>query len=347
MGGGLSKGENISSKKSVNKEQKYVEECKANHVETIDNGNLSERRLQCVETFVQQVYLLKKNEEEATTSIMLNKQSRSSFLEYVEASSKKAQTADKPDLDDEVLRNAIEKLKAYDDETITAPTARDKIKVINKLNKFGDYILAPAYHVWRASESGLANEAIGDQMARSIGEVESPHHDNFVQNIFACMNDEDLKKAVESSTWIIKFITSVEMLPLGIIIVNHHNGEEYEGKRLSIMYVNRQFETITGYSKNEAIGKDPKFLQGAETSPQQVIEMASVIRDVCSYSSTVCNYRKDGEEFFNHICFKPITDQDQKCQYWIGLMEDVSNHDESDLRHLIDTLPNRVIINQH
>jgi PAS domain S-box-containing protein len=349
MGGGISRIKNGStaevSRKERNPIEVYTDDKNANF---LDNGNLSERRVKCVDAFVKEVYILKKNEQDAMASIFSCKRSRESYLDFVEASSKNAKPVDTPDIDEEVLKNAIQKLKAYDDETITKETARNKINVINKLNKFGDYLLAPAYGVWRASESGLANEAVGEHIIRSSGcEEENSLRENSAHKIFLCMNEEDLNKAVGSSTWITKFITAVEKLPLGIIVANHRDGEESQDRRLSIMYVNRKFETITGYTKADAIGKNPKFLQGADTNPLQLKEMSRVIRDVCSYSSVVCNYRKNGEQFFNHISFKPIIDQNQSCQYWIGLMEDVSNQEECDLHYLLEILPNRVIVNQN
>ncbi|MGB5970046.1 MAG: PAS domain-containing protein, partial [Spirulinaceae cyanobacterium] len=65
-------------------------------------------------------------------------------------------------------------------------------------------------------------------------------------------------------------------------------------KELPIVYLNPAFERITGYSAQEVIGKNCRFLQGKETDQEALEELRGALREGKECNVVLRNYRKDG-----------------------------------------------------
>ncbi|OWU67135.1 hypothetical protein ATO2_16085 [Roseovarius sp. 22II1-1F6A] len=86
-----------------------------------------------------------------------------------------------------------------------------------------------------------------------------------------------------------------------------------------IIYVNRAFEAMTGYSRSAAIGRNCRFLQGEKTDPKTVAQLRQAIKDCTDVSVEILNYRADGVAFRNRLTISPIEDHDSECAYFVGL----------------------------
>lgn len=64
-----------------------------------------------------------------------------------------------------------------------------------------------------------------------------------------------------------------------------------------IIYVNKAFTDLTGYSAEEAVGKSPSFLQGPETDPAVLDRLRSDLAAGRTFEGKAINYRKDGSPF--------------------------------------------------
>lgn len=90
-----------------------------------------------------------------------------------------------------------------------------------------------------------------------------------------------------------------------------------------IVFVNKGFETVTGYSKKDVLGRNCRFLQGEETDKSIVADMRRAINLVRPFERTLLNYRKDGTPFWNRINIKPV--RLGHTLYFIGLQYDVTD----------------------
>jgi two-component system, cell cycle sensor histidine kinase and response regulator CckA len=102
-----------------------------------------------------------------------------------------------------------------------------------------------------------------------------------------------------------------------------------------LIYANRGFERLTGYSREEILGRNCRFLQGAETSPVAIKEIRQAIQTKTTCSVELINYKKDKTPFWNALTIAPIFDQNSNCTHFVGIQTDVTpfKHLEEQLRH--------------
>ncbi|MCX7592577.1 MAG: PAS domain S-box protein [Fischerella sp.] len=93
---------------------------------------------------------------------------------------------------------------------------------------------------------------------------------------------------------------------------------------LPIIYANPAFECITGYSLEEVIGRNCRFLQGADTNQAQIKELRTAIREARNCTVILRNYRKDGSLFWNELSVSPVFDTDGNCTHYVGIQNDIT-----------------------
>ena len=105
-----------------------------------------------------------------------------------------------------------------------------------------------------------------------------------------------------------------------------------------MVFVNKCFTEVTGFSKEESIGRNCRFLQGPKTEPESI----ETIRNALSHGTTchvkITNYRKNGETFINLLTLKPVYDADDEFRYTIGVQFEVSFDDPASLKRKSDQL---------
>lgn len=89
-----------------------------------------------------------------------------------------------------------------------------------------------------------------------------------------------------------------------------------------IIYANRTFETMTGYPLSETLGKNCRFLQGADTDPLATQKISEAIYNKKPITITLKNYRKDGSLFWNRLSITPIEIENRS--FFIGTQTNVS-----------------------
>ncbi len=89
-----------------------------------------------------------------------------------------------------------------------------------------------------------------------------------------------------------------------------------------ITYVNPAFERLTGYSKEEALGRNARFLQGAETDTNLVQTIRAAVEGETLFRGSILNYRKDGQDFWNNLTISPIRDDGGTTTHFVGVLSD-------------------------
>ncbi|KAG4955650.1 hypothetical protein JHK85_042030 [Glycine max] len=95
-----------------------------------------------------------------------------------------------------------------------------------------------------------------------------------------------------------------------------------------ILYASAGFFKMTGYTSKEVIGRNCRFLQGADTDPEDVAKIREALQSGKIYCGRLLNYKKDGTPFWNLLTISPIKDEDGKVLKFIGMQVEVSKHTE-------------------
>jgi PAS domain S-box-containing protein len=91
-----------------------------------------------------------------------------------------------------------------------------------------------------------------------------------------------------------------------------------------IVYANKAFENLTGYSQAEIIGRNCRFLQGIDREQEARYQIREALDNHKNVEVTLRNYRKDGELFYNHLKITQLLDRKGRVIYYLGVQYDIS-----------------------
>ncbi|MCH9639958.1 MAG: PAS domain-containing protein [Betaproteobacteria bacterium] len=101
-------------------------------------------------------------------------------------------------------------------------------------------------------------------------------------------------------------------------------------KDLPLVYANKAFESITGYSQEDTIGRNCRFLQGTDHDQEGVKQLREAIKNKEPIVVTLRNYRKNGELFYNHLSMTPLFDSNGDILYFLGVQYEITDQIRAD-----------------
>jgi diguanylate cyclase (GGDEF)-like protein/PAS domain S-box-containing protein len=125
---------------------------------------------------------------------------------------------------------------------------------------------------------------------------------------------------------------------------------DYEGK---IVWVNRAFTTMTGYSKEEVLGKNPRLLKSGELPDSFYATLWSTISSGKVWHGELVNRRKDGTTYTEEMTITPVTRDvgNPDNNYFVAIKQDVTDRKRAEeelyrahqmLQTILNTIPQRV-----
>jgi PAS domain S-box-containing protein len=92
-----------------------------------------------------------------------------------------------------------------------------------------------------------------------------------------------------------------------------------------IIFCNQAFEQLTGYSREEILGKNCRFLQGDDRDQTELERLREAVRSGQSVTVTLRNYRKDGSPFRNELNISPVHGPDSTITHLIGIQRQATS----------------------
>jgi len=140
----------------------------------------------------------------------------------------------------------------------------------------------------------------------------------------------------------------IESSSNGIVVTNARTGD------MPVVYVNPTFERMTGYSADEILGKNLRFLRGGEydlSNEDALTEIRKSIANGSDVSVVLRNYRKDGSPFWNDLYLSPTRNDSGEITHWVGIQNDISERKSIEHQLAYTTthdsltqLPNRALL---
>lgn len=161
------------------------------------------------------------------------------------------------------------------------------------------------------------------QLAEVLARVRTHLHLHFLtkqlqeQNAHLCAEIEVRRKTEEQLRLLERAIAASSN---GILISDPHQPGN------PVIYANSGFERITGYKREDILGKNCRFLQGTDTKQPALDKLHRAIAEGQETQVVLRNYRKDGTLFWNEFCLNPVRDEAGHLTHFIGVQTDITEH---------------------
>ncbi|MBF0587832.1 MAG: PAS domain S-box protein [Magnetococcales bacterium] len=114
---------------------------------------------------------------------------------------------------------------------------------------------------------------------------------------------------------------AVENSPTSVVITDAQN---------RILYVNPQFVEMTGYRREEVVGRNPRLLKSGEKAPKDYQKMWKTILEGKVWFGEFHNRRKDGSLFWASTAISAIRDGHGHCTHFVAVEEDITERKRTD-----------------
>jgi len=201
---------------------------------------------------------------------------------------------------DDIIGN---KKKSYND--IIHPDDRERVwkSVQEALKKKTSYRMT-----YRIETADLATKWVWEQGSGVYSEEDSLQAlEGFITDI------TDQRRAEEE---VRKLSRSVEQSP-NIVIIADLNAR--------IEYVNPRFSAVTGYTAEEVIGRNPRFLKSGKTPKESYTAMWNRLTSGLDWSGEFQNRKKNGEVYWESANIFPLKNEEGEISHYISMKEDITD----------------------
>ncbi|MCL6098147.1 MAG: PAS domain S-box protein [Bacteroidetes bacterium] len=102
----------------------------------------------------------------------------------------------------------------------------------------------------------------------------------------------------------------------------------------NIEYVNPKFTQVTGYTREEVIGKNPRILKPGDSASQLYKELWNTISSGKEWKGELRNKKKNGEYYWERISISPIVNNKGDITHFVAVNEDITEHKKIEQIHL-------------
>lgn len=182
-----------------------------------------------------------------------------------------------------------------------------------------EYLKTRTREALKKGESPIFNEPIDAEIIRPNGER------RFIQQrIFPVKSSEgirlgsvtrDITDQKRADVELSKLSLAVEQSPVSIVITDTAG---------NIEYVNPKFTEITGYTREEVIGGNPRILKSGHTTTEEYKRLWQTIVEGGTWRGEFHNKKKNGDLFWESASISPITNESGVVTHFLAVKEDIT-----------------------
>jgi PAS domain S-box-containing protein len=120
------------------------------------------------------------------------------------------------------------------------------------------------------------------------------------------------------------FFAAIEMTRMPMVLTDPRQDDN------PIVFANNAFLDLTGYDQDEVIGRNCRFLQGAQTDRAVVAQLREAVGQRRAISVEILNYRRDGSPFWNGVFLGPVYDEAGELLFFFASQLDVSRRKDAE-----------------
>ena len=119
------------------------------------------------------------------------------------------------------------------------------------------------------------------------------------------------------------FTAAVRTTRMPMVITNPREADN------PIVFANDAFARLTGYTREETLGRNCRFLQGPQSDPQAVTRIREAVSAAEPIELDIQNHRKDGSSFWNRLLVSPVRDKAGDVTYYFASQYDITHEREA------------------
>ena len=230
-------------------------------------------------------------------------------------------------VENEAMRN-LNRLALLDLTIFLSALLAIRVQIVSPLRRLA-VVSRQFAHGRLDRRSGIESKDEIGQLARAFDHMAGQIEQDMRQ---ISIDVEELRKAELSLR---KLSQAVEHSPASVVIT---------APNANIEYVNPKFMEITGYAREEVIGRKPALLSSGQTRPEVYRELWQTILSGLEWRGELLNRKKNGERFWEDTRISPLKDEEGRITHFISVKEDITERKraEDEIRRLNADLELRV-----
>lgn len=164
---------------------------------------------------------------------------------------------------------------------------------------------------------GSIRTHLGDDQANELLKKESLAHAASSANSLIASNSKDANKVLDDPDF--SFIKALQTAQQNFVVTDPSLPDN------PIVYATQGFLILTGYTLDQVLGRNCRFLQGPETDPKAVEKIRRSIEEGTDMSVCLLNYRVDGTTFWNQFFIAALRDAAGNITNYVGVQCKVSD----------------------
>ncbi|MDD2791010.1 MAG: PAS domain S-box protein [Sulfurimonas sp.] len=170
-------------------------------------------------------------------------------------------------------------------------------------------------YVWKEYEKDFSSKSVRSLISELRKKVPALKITNYYGGLYALEKYRELIPDIQEY-----FFDILDQAKNGITITDPNQEDN------PVIYTNEAFVDTFGYSVEEVLGRNPRYLQNEDTEQDVLKDIREAIRNRVAITALLRNYHKNGTLVYNEVTISPIFDKKTlELKYFLGIQRDITS----------------------